>query len=254
VRWPLYGCKVGALRVVQLNSGSLIEPEWRERRHEVVAWLDRLKPDVVCLQEIWRTDSRASTATWLAEHLRAGDWNIAFEGVPAPSEFGLDPSLRWGCAVLSRLPIERHETVTLPGVDETNDSPWDRAALTMVIASIEGATVISAHLSPMEFRQKIRLEQVRFIHEKALAWHGGRNEPIVCCGDFNAEPMQPEITELVLLPGITWTDAWSWLHRDDPGHTQHPKNRFYVGEAKRIDYAFVGNLAAPGVEIHATSR
>src|SRR5690349_4716082 len=43
----------GVLRVAQLNAGSLLEPGWEQRRHEIVAWLDRLDPDVVCLQEIW---------------------------------------------------------------------------------------------------------------------------------------------------------------------------------------------------------
>ena len=42
----------GRLRVVQLNAGSLLEPGWDDRRHEIVAWLERLEPDVVCLQEI----------------------------------------------------------------------------------------------------------------------------------------------------------------------------------------------------------
>jgi hypothetical protein len=27
------------LRVVQINVGSLLEPGWAERRHEIVAWL-----------------------------------------------------------------------------------------------------------------------------------------------------------------------------------------------------------------------
>ena len=43
----------GMLRVVQLNVDSLVSAGWRERRDEIVYWLDELDVDVVCLQEIW---------------------------------------------------------------------------------------------------------------------------------------------------------------------------------------------------------
>lgn len=42
---------VDHLRVVTLNAASLVEPGWPERRRELLAWLDRLDPDLVCLQE-----------------------------------------------------------------------------------------------------------------------------------------------------------------------------------------------------------
>ena len=47
------------LRVAQLNAGSLLEPDWPGRRLEIVAWLRRLDPDVVCLEEIWQDDNTA---------------------------------------------------------------------------------------------------------------------------------------------------------------------------------------------------
>ena len=39
------------LRVLTLNVWNLSGP-WRDRRAEIVTWLDRLGPDVVCLQEV----------------------------------------------------------------------------------------------------------------------------------------------------------------------------------------------------------
>jgi endonuclease/exonuclease/phosphatase family metal-dependent hydrolase len=56
------------LRVVQLNADSLVGPRWSERRHEIVAWLDELTPDVVCLQEIWQDDRHCNTGGWIADH------------------------------------------------------------------------------------------------------------------------------------------------------------------------------------------
>jgi endonuclease/exonuclease/phosphatase family metal-dependent hydrolase len=58
----------GMLRVVQLNVDSLVNAGWRERRDEIVNWLDELGADVVCLQEIWQDDRHPNTGGWVAEH------------------------------------------------------------------------------------------------------------------------------------------------------------------------------------------
>ena len=47
------------LRIVQLNAGTVLEPEWDRRRAEVVAWIERLAPDVVCLEEIHAVGRRS---------------------------------------------------------------------------------------------------------------------------------------------------------------------------------------------------
>ena len=70
----------GILRVVQLNAGSLLEPGWPTRRNEIVAWLHRLQPDVVCLQEIWQDDSNPNTAGWIAGQMPDFGWHWCFDG------------------------------------------------------------------------------------------------------------------------------------------------------------------------------
>jgi len=37
------------LRIMSLNVGSLFEPDWETRRHEVVAQILQADADVVCL-------------------------------------------------------------------------------------------------------------------------------------------------------------------------------------------------------------
>src|SRR5690606_10704336 len=54
----------GTLRVAQLNVGSLLEPDWDARREAIVAWIEHLVPDVVCLQEVWEGADGANTAGW----------------------------------------------------------------------------------------------------------------------------------------------------------------------------------------------
>jgi hypothetical protein len=41
-RWAVIPCAVSeeVLRVVQLNVDSLVGPRWRERRHEILTWLE----------------------------------------------------------------------------------------------------------------------------------------------------------------------------------------------------------------------
>ena len=63
----------GMLRVAQLNAGSLLEPGWDERREVIVAWLEHLAPDIVCLQEIWEDASGQNTAGWLVDQATTAD-------------------------------------------------------------------------------------------------------------------------------------------------------------------------------------
>ena len=81
------------LRVVQLNVDSLVSAGWRERRDEIVNWLDELDADVVCLQEIWQDDRHPNTGGWVAEHA-AGDWYWEFGGFPPPTRQRSGPTRR----------------------------------------------------------------------------------------------------------------------------------------------------------------
>lgn len=96
----------GLLRVVQLNAGSLLEPDWPGRRHEIVRWLDRLEADVICLQEVWESPGSPNTARWIAEQLSRPPWHVAFGGCSLARHLWPDPDLLFGSAVLSRWPID----------------------------------------------------------------------------------------------------------------------------------------------------
>ena len=115
---------VGVLRVVQLNMDSIFGPRWPERRVEVVRWLEDLKPDLVCLQEVWEDRRRPNTAGWVAEHL-SETWYVAFEGfaLPDPEATGAHPSVRFGSAILSRWPIDTVELMAMPINPDEEDRP-----------------------------------------------------------------------------------------------------------------------------------
>ncbi len=254
------GAVAGLLRIVQLNVGSLIEPEWERRRHEIVAWLDRLDPDVVCLEEVWESAHSQNTASWLAEHA-ARDWYHVFGGFPMGSGLSSDPSVLFGSAVLSRWPVDGHMLHRLP-TDPADAGPlvngvgWE--LLHVVTAGLD---VFACHLAPAPTHGLHRQLQVLAIDELIRAARGDKDPepvpggpprravPAILCGDFNAEPDSDEIrflSSLAPLDGRTafYQDAWR-MAGDGPGYTQDWRGNPIAAamniNRKRIDYVFVGD-------------
>lgn len=247
-----------ALRVVQLNAGSLLEPGWDERRHEVAAWLARLDPDVVCLQEIWESEIAANTAGWLVDQAPSGRWHWTFAGAGFGPELALDPTIVFGSAILSRWPIEDRHHWSLPLAPEPDDvvsqMPWE-----LVHAHTAGLDVFSAHLAPAPHHADHRRAQVLAIDthvrevrgDKDVLVFGRRRSgmPPILCGDFNAEPDSDEIRFLCSLTTLQerttfYQDAWR-VAGEGLGYTQDWRaNRIAASlnvHRKRIDYVFVGD-------------
>ncbi len=250
----------GVLRVVQLNIGSLLEPGWPERRHEVVAWLDRLRPDVVCLQEAWEDAATPNTAGWVAEHLADADrWHWHFGGGPFGQPLWPDPGLHFGSAVLSRWPIEGATYHRLPTGEAAEPDvaavPWE-----LLHVRTAGLDLFSCHLVAPPRATDHRQIQVRAIDEIIRRVRGHLDTlppmgeprpgmPVVLCGDFNAEPDSDEIRflcGLTDLDGATtfFQDAWR-VAGSGTGLTQDWRaNPIADGmniHRKRIDYVFVGD-------------
>lgn len=247
------------LRVAQLNAGSLLEPDWDRRRVEIVTWLDRLEPDIVCLQEIWQNETTPNTGAWVAEET-AADWHFAFGGAPFDPELWPDPSLRFGSAVLSRWPIDDLTHIRLPLASHpdhiTAHVPWH-----LFHVSTAGLDVFSTHLASAPIDGRHRRVQVLAIDEYVRSVRGDRDTvqgidrlrdamPAILCGDFNAEPESDEIrflSALTVLDDRTtfWQDAWRMAGPDSPGYTQDWRtNPIAAGlniNRKRIDYVFVGD-------------
>lgn len=249
----------GQLRVVQLNAGSLIEPGWDDRRMEIVAWIEQLDPDIVCLQEIWEDAGHANTAGWLVDRLGAERWAWAFGGAPFDRRMWPDESLRFGSAVLSRWAIDESIYHRLP-VDAdpeplARDIPWE-----LLHVRTAGLDVFSTHLAAPPDHGRHRVRQVVAIDQLIRAARGDADVvvplgprrvgmPPILCGDLNAEPDSDEIRFLCGLTGLDgrWTyyqDAWR-VAGDGPGHTQDWRSNPIAADMniprKRIDYVFVGD-------------
>ncbi|HKA84688.1 MAG TPA: endonuclease/exonuclease/phosphatase family protein [Acidimicrobiales bacterium] len=247
------------LRVAQLNAGSLLEPGWDQRRHEVVAWLERLEPDIVCLQEVWQDGATPNTAGWIVDRMPAAGWHWHFGGRPFGAHVWPDPSLEFGSAVLSRWPIEGSAYHALPLVEPADafvaSVPWE-----LVHVRTAGLDVYSCHLAAAPRDSNHRRHQVLAIDELIAAQRGELDcdvtpgqvrdaMPAILCGDFNAEPDSDEIRFLCSLTGLDgrtafYQDAWR-VAGDGPGYTQdwrtNPIAAALNVHRKRIDYVFVGD-------------
>jgi endonuclease/exonuclease/phosphatase family metal-dependent hydrolase len=229
-----------------------------QRRFEVAAWLDRLDPDVVCLQEIWQSETAPNTAGWLVDQAAEGRWHWTFAGGPMPPEFAPDPTILFGSAILSRWPIGEQHHWALPLAAEPDDlvgrMPWE-----LLHVQTAGLDLFSTHLAPAPHHGHHRAVQVAAIDDHVRAIRDGKDVlvpgrrrkgmPAILCGDFNAEPDSDEIrflSSLATLQGRTtfYQDAWR-VAGDGPGYTQDWRvNRIAASlnvHRKRIDYVFVGD-------------
>lgn len=246
-----------------MNIGSLIEPGWEDRRHEIVAWLERLEPDVVCLEEVWESPTNPNTAGWIVDQLSdrhsEDAWHWSFGGAPFAEGVPLGPDVLFGSAILSRWPIDSSTHHLLPTADGddpvVNAVPWE-----LFHASTAGLDVFACHLAPAPTDGRHRRTQVLAITEIIEATRGDKDRgggfgrrldgmPAILCGDFNAEPDSDEIrflTGSTILDGRTvfYQDAWR-VAGDGPGYTQDWRRNTLADSMnlhrKRIDYVFVGS-------------
>lgn len=249
-----------SLRVLTLNIGSLLEPDWDRRRHEIVAWLDRLDPDVVCFQEVSEGAERPNTAGSIAD-AAAREWHWAFGGAGLATDLWPDTTTLFGSAVLSRWPVEASEYHRLGTAvpDATTDAMVDAVPWELFHVRTAGMDLFSTHLAPAPSHGAHRRVQVTEIDRIIKAVRGDRDEqrfgdrrqglPAILCGDFNAEPDSDEIRYLCGLTDLDgettfYLDAWRTVG-DGSGYTNDWQANPYCAalnvHRKRIDYVFVGD-------------
>jgi len=246
-----------------LNVGSLFEPDWETRRHEVVAQIKQADADVVCLQEVWEESADTNTAKWIVDQLGAVGltYQFVFGGHPFSGWGEKGPTFRFGSAVLSRWAIDETNTWSLGTADDPEDPmpammPWE-----LVHARTAGLDIFTTHLAPAPQHGRHRRLQVLEIDKLIRHTRGDLDShqplgaqrvamPAILTGDFNAEP---ESDEVRFLKGLTvindkatfFQDAWAVAGDDSPGYTSdwrtHPLSAMLNIHRKRIDYVFVGD-------------
>jgi endonuclease/exonuclease/phosphatase family metal-dependent hydrolase len=223
----------GPLRVLSLNMlhGFPRFEHLDDRLDLIAAEIQRLDPDIVCLQEVpWHWGSAAQELAertglnYLYMRANGNRWAILFEE---------------GEAILSRYPL-RDTTAT--GLAPRDGLFEHRVALQATAATPWGdLRVISTHLThgdpAVNEAQAASLSSFATASNTGAASDTGGTLAVVA-GDFNAREDSPQIQSL-LAEG--WIDTYRAAHPDDPGATSGIDDLTDPEQIlnKRIDYIFL---------------
>jgi exodeoxyribonuclease-3 len=228
----------------------------RARQERLLAWLERVEPDVVCLQELKGTDE-----AFPYDVIRAAGYHAAVFGQKTYN----------GVAILSRVePVD-----VVRGLQDGDDDPQAR----LISADIQGVRVLSAYFPNGQAvgteAFALKLAWMRRLRAYLERRHRP-SEPLVLCGDFNVAPDDTDVArpeawaESVLChpdsrAGLEEIRDWGLV---DVFRQHHPQGGLYSwwdyqrlafpkNDGLRIDHIFATSpLAArcPSAEIDRQER
>jgi len=207
------------LTVVTLNLWH-DQHEWPKRLDVIVRELRRIRPDVLCLQEVLQNPNLPNQATTLGDSLGC---HVQFASVDGPER-----PKRYGNAILTPHPV-----VTS---GERNLEPSnDYRAVAHVRFEWKGHTIdaYSTHLHHTPEGGAIRATQIRHLLAYVDSTRG--KGAVVLAGDFNAELGTPEMKPVT----VRYVDAFQAAH---PGATREQAatyNRIWGPDPGVIDHVFV---------------
>lgn len=211
--------------VLTLNLWNISEP-LAPRMDALAAGLKRLRPDIVCLQEVAvdpRTRRRQSV--------------FAAEACELAHSVDNDQ-----LSILSRFPIDRSHSVALPEIPD--DEPR-QVLLTDLRIGGRLVLIANTHLCWRVEWLAERKTQVDALLP-ALERHGARDATILC-GDFNDDPDSPALLA-VAAHGLGLRDSYAACHPGAAGFTwmrQNPYVHHTTERDQRIDYIFCAGTPDP---------
>lgn len=191
------------VRAMTWNIWWRFGPRWQDRQPGIRATLERLRPDVVALQEVWAGDG-TTQADELAEALRMHAVFAAPSYPPAPTDPGRPDwaGLDLGIAVLSRWPILDRQVAIMPARHRS----WDPVALTVRVDHPTGPLpVVAACLDYGVPYTDDRIAQGHFVADLATDPRRDGPCPVLLMGDLNAAADSPVLRRA----GDVLTDAWT---------------------------------------------
>ncbi len=214
-------------RVLTLNVWNVNEP-LAVRYRALEAGLKRLRPDIVCLQEVYRDPKSGRSQAELIANMCNLAHTVEHNGL----------------AILCANPAVRSDSVALP--EFPGDFPRDVLLAEFLIES-RPLLVANTHLAyPPELVQE-RRQQAETLLSAIERLYSGTAAKILC-GDFNDVPDSLAV-RTVLDGKQEFRDVFAECHPGKSGFTYSPKKNRYVEPSwtvdERIDYIFSnGDLAA----------
>ncbi|WP_328768910.1 endonuclease/exonuclease/phosphatase family protein [Streptomyces sp. NBC_00286] len=233
------------MRVMTWNVWGRFGP-WRERAPLILAILETLQADVVCLQETWSTqvgDQANELATSLGLHAVFGRSRM-----PRP-ESGDSEHVLCGLAVLGRWPVLRHRLHVLPDGPEGSPPEHGAPSVALVVTFDHPAGplhVVTACPDWQAEREGARLAQNRTLAALLTDPALDGPLPVILAADLNSRPDTPEFQPLAQ----ALVDAWATTHPGEPGYTFTTDNRFVGPDEWLADGRIDHILARSGTPGH----
>ena len=210
------------LRLLTLNLWNISEP-LEPRYRALAAGLKKLRPEIVCLQEVYRDPKSGRSQAELVADMCRLKHHVG----------------KGGLSIISSQPVVRSAIEPLPQVPD--DPPRQVLVAEFSVAS-RHLLIINTHLAYQPKMIEERRKQAQAMLA-AIRRHDPKpgDCPKVLCGDFNDVPDSPAI-RLVLNDEIGFRDAFSECHPRSRGYTYSPRNPYVERswtEDQRIDYVFL---------------
>ena len=257
------------MKIMTINTHSLAEPDFEQKREQFVQVLLREKPDILALQEVNQTIAspvlggacgletgavpgyrpcpgveiplrQDNYAAWLADRLAGEGLSYEWSWMPAKVGYGIYDE---GMAIFSRAPIEEAEQLQ---ISRSSDYQYwkTRKVLGIRTKGEETSWYYSVHMGwwddeeePFE-RQWRTLD--RHLQEKRAAGAG-----VWLLGDFNS-PAEVRGQGYDLVCGDGWLDTYVLAEKRDDGITvskvidgwRERSSKKEAGSGMRLDYIF----------------
>jgi endonuclease/exonuclease/phosphatase family metal-dependent hydrolase len=191
------------VRAMTWNIWWRFGPRWQDRQPGIRATLERVRPDIVALQEVWAGDG-TTQAHVLADALQMHAVFASPSYPPAPKDAGVADwaGIDLGIAVLSRWPILDEQIAVMPA----RHRDWDPVALTVRVDHPAGPLpVVAACLDYGVPFTDDRIAQGTFVVDLATDPRFDGPCPVLLMGDLNAAVDSPVLRRA----RDVLTDAWS---------------------------------------------
>ena len=208
---------------------------WEDRRRVLIEGLDRLRPDLVTLQETILTDAYDQAADILGS-----DFHVVHSRTREDDGQGISIGSRWPIADARELDLK----VASPSTDAF--------ACTALIAEIRapppfGPMLVVNHFPDYQVDHELERERQTVIVARAIeAIHAAKPMHVLLAGDLDAEPDAASLRFLAGKqsldgPSVCYRNAWDCLHPGEPGHTFTPVNPLAPEDwpLRRIDHILV---------------
>ena len=220
-----HSAPVDTLTVVTLNLWH-DEHDWPARLNVIVAEMRRLKPDVLCLQEVLQNPNLRNQAETLGDSLGC---HVQFATVDGPER-----PKRYGNALLTPHPVTVSESRNLVPAD-------DYRAVAHVRLTWRGRAIdaYTTHLHHTTEGGSIRAAQIKHLLAYVDSTRGAG--PAVISGDFNCELGSPEMKPVV----ERYVDAFHAVHPKATRSEAVTYNALFGPDPGAIDHVFVDGKRKP---------